>query len=296
MRIVVSGGSGFLGRALVARLRTEHDVTVLTRRPRAAGDVLWSADDGPGPWREAVAASDAVINLGGEPIAAGRWTRARKAAIRGSRVRATAALVGAVRAAAQPPVLLSASAIGFYGARGDEPLTEDSPAGSDFLAMVCREWEAAAQQAADRTRVVLLRSGLVLAAEGGALPRIAWPFHFLAGGRLGSGRQYWSWIHRDDWVEMVRWAVAAPTVSGPVNLTAPEPVTNAEFVRALGAALHRPAVLPAPAFALRIALGEMANAMILSGQRVLPAKAQTNGFTFRYPTLRPALESIYRRA
>jgi uncharacterized protein len=296
MRIVVSGGSGFLGSALVDRLRQEHEVTVLTRRPRTAGDAAWSPDEPAGAWARAVAAADAVINLAGESLADGRWTAERKEAIRHSRVAATRAIVGVIRRASTAPLLLSASAIGIYGPRGDEALTEDTPPGSDFLASVCKEWEAEAQQAGDATRVVLLRTGLVLAADGGALPQLALPFKLFAGGPLGSGRQYWSWIHRDDWVEMVRWAILTEALRGPLNLTAPQPETNAQFARTLGEVLRRPSLVPTPAFALRLALGEMADAAILSGQRVLPARAQALGYAFRYPTLRAALDAIYGRA
>ena len=296
MRIVVAGGTGFLGHALVERLRHDHDVMVLTRHPRGAGQIPWTATEGGGAWAAAVQAADAVVNLAGESIAEGRWTAARKTAIRASRVAATRAIVGALHNGARAQALINASAIGIYGDRGDEPLTEASPPGSDFLASVCRDWEAEAQHAADITRVVLLRTGLVLGAGGGALPQLALPFRLFAGGPLGSGRQYWSWIHRDDWVEMVRWAIEQTAVTGPLNVTAPEPVTNAAFARELGRALHRPAVLPVPAIAMRLALGEMADAMILGGQRVLPAKAQALGFTFRYATLSAALNAIYGRS
>jgi uncharacterized protein (TIGR01777 family) len=293
MRIVVAGGTGFLGHALVERLRRDHDVIVLTRRPRTADQIGWTATETGGAWTAAVQAADAVINLAGEPIAAGRWTAARKAAIRRSRIAATTAIVGAMRSGGRAHTLVNASAVGVYGDRGDEPLTESSPPGDDFLARVCQDWEAAAEPAADTARVVLLRTGLVLDAGGGALPRLALSFRLFAGGRMGSGRQYWSWIHRDDWVEMVCWALSNATVSGALNVTAPEPVTNAAFARELGRTLRRPTLLPAPALALRLVLGEMADAMILGGQRVLPAKGQALGFTFRYPTLTGALAAIY---
>jgi uncharacterized protein (TIGR01777 family) len=293
MRIVVAGGTGFLGHALVERLRRDHDVIVLTRRPRTADQIGWTATETGGAWTAAVQAADAVINLAGEPIAAGRWTAARKAAIRRSRIAATTAIVGAMRSGGRAHTLVNASAVGVYGDRGDEPLTESSSPGDDFLARVCQDWEAAAEPAADTARVVLLRTGLVLDAGGGALPRLALPFRLFAGGRMGSGRQYWSWIHRDDWVEMVCWALSNATVSGVLNVTAPEPVTNAAFARELGRTLRRPTLLPAPALALRLVLGEMADAMILGGQRVLPAKGQALGFTFRYPTLTGALAAIY---
>jgi uncharacterized protein len=293
MRIVVTGGTGFLGRALVERLQAEHEVFVLTRRPRTAGEVQWTPGASDRRWTETVRTAHVVINLAGEPIAARRWTAARKKAILDSRITATRAIIDVIGAAANPPILINASAVGVYGDRGDEPLTEDSSPGSDFLASVCSAWEGEALKVADRTRVVLLRTGLVLAADGGALPPLARPFYFFVGGPVGSGRQYWSWIHRDDWIALVRWAAITDSVSGPLNLTAPEPVTNAEFARALGRVLRRPAIMPAPAFAMRVLLGEMADAMILGGQRVLPAKAQSLGFRFRYATLDAALSSIY---
>jgi len=194
----------------------------------------------------------------------------------------------------RPAVFVNASAIGYYGARGAGVVTEESPPGSDFLASVCVAWEGAAMAAAGMMRVVLLRTGLVLDRNAGALPKLALPFRVFAGGRVGSGDQYWSWIHRDDWVRMVRWAIDNAAVTGPTNLTAPSPVTNREFTAALARVLRRPALAPAPAFALRLMLGEMADAMILNGRRVLPAKAERGGFEFRYPDLESALQQIYR--
>jgi uncharacterized protein (TIGR01777 family) len=191
-------------------------------------------------------------------------------------------------------VFLNASAVGVYGTHGSEALTEESRPGSDFLASVCVAWEGSAMKAAWMTRVVLLRTGLPLHTSGGALPKLALPFRFFAGGRAGSGEQYWSWIHLDDWTRMVRWAIDTAGIQGPLNLTAPAPTTNREFAEALGRALHRPALVPAPAFAVRLLLGEMADALILSGQRVLPAKATRAGFEFRYPTLNSALRHIYQ--
>jgi uncharacterized protein len=296
MKIVVAGGSGFLGSRLVSDWRKDgHHVLVLTRRPRGSSDVAWSPANSSREWMATIDGADAVVNLAGEGIADKRWTDARKAAILESRVGATRALVTAIKAARTPPAaLISSSAIGIYGtARGDEPLTEDSTAGSDFLADVCRAWEAEASAAAPLARVVLLRTGVVLAKDGGALPQMALPFRFFAGGPLGSGRQFISWIHVDDWVAMTRWALATPAVAGPLNLTAPTPVTNAEFTGTLGRAMRRPSFMPAPAFALRLALGEMADALLLGGQRVLPAKAQRLGFEFRYSTLEPALQEIH---
>jgi uncharacterized protein (TIGR01777 family) len=193
-----------------------------------------------------------------------------------------------------PPTLLSGSAVGIYGARGDEPLTEQSAPGSGFLASLGREWEKEALAAGQQTRVVLLRTGISLDRGGGALPLMALPFQFFVGGQVGSGRQYFSWIHRDDWVAMVTWALTAD-VSGPLNVTAPNPVTNAEFSRALGRVLRRPSLLPVPAIALRAVVGEMAGELV-TGQRVLPEKARAGGFAFHYPEVEGALREIYGAA
>jgi uncharacterized protein len=295
MQIVVAGGTGFLGQALTDRLAREgHDVRVLTRRARSPRDIAWTPDGTTGPWASALDGADAVINLSGESIAGGRWTASRKARIRDSRVAATRSLVTAIeRASRRPSVFISGSAVGYYGPHGDEPVTEATPAGDDFLASVCREWEAEALRASALTRLVLLRTGIVLERGGGALPQMALPFPLFAGGPVGSGRQYQPWIHRDDWVAMTAWALRATSVSGPLNVTAPNPVTNREFAQTLGRVLHRPAFMPAPAFALRIGLGEMADALLLTGARVLPARAQAMGFHFQYPSLEPALSAIY---
>jgi uncharacterized protein (TIGR01777 family) len=269
---------------------------ILTRRPRIDGDVQWLARPNDTTWRHALDRADAVINLAGESIAGSRWTEERKRAIRGSRIEATSALVAAIMAASRPPgTFISGSAIGFYGAHGDEVVTEESPSGSDFLSDVCRQWETLAIEASSRTRVVLLRSGLVLARDGGALPQLALPFRLFAGGPVGSGQQYISWISLEDWVGLVRWAVTTNHASGPFNLTAPTPVTNREFARVLGRVLGRPAVIPAPASALRLVLGELADALILGGQRVVPARAHALGYEFRHPTLEPALREIYAK-
>jgi uncharacterized protein (TIGR01777 family) len=295
MRVLIAGGSGFLGRALSRALQHDgHRIQALTRQPSQPDDLRWSADEADSGWTSALPGTDAVINLAGASIAGARWTAAQKARIRDSRVRATRALVQAINAAGTPIALLSSSAIGIYGVRGDEPVTENSAPGSDFLASVCRDWEDEARQVRPPTRLALLRTGLVLARDGGALPQMALPFRLGAGGPLGTGRQYMSWIHVDDWVGVVRRVLEASTAVGPINLTAPAPVTNAAFARALGRALHRPAFVPTPAFVLRLALGEMAEALILGGQRALPDKAQALGYEFRYPTLDGALTAIYR--
>jgi uncharacterized protein (TIGR01777 family) len=308
MKIVIAGGSGFLGSPLAEMYAEEgHEVRVLSRS-LMAGDmrhdpgtgvpgitrVGWTADGKPGPWAAALEGADALVNLAGESIAGKRWTPQRKAALRDSRVLATRSLVAALSSAMQPPaVFVSGSAVGYYGPSGAEPRTEASPAGSDFLATLCDEWEREARAAArPGVRVVLLRTGIVLERSGGALPEMMRPFRFFAGGPIGSGRQYISWIHRLDWIEMVRWLVQEPRVEGPVNATAPHPVTNRELSRALGRALHRPSLVPAPAFALKLVLGEMAQS-ILTGQRVLPAVAQQHGYHFRYPEIEQAFRGIF---
>ena len=289
MKVVIAGGTGFLGSALASSLRIDgHQITIITRHPQLHDQAPWT--DLP----IVVEGTDVVVNLAGEPLEAGRWTKARKALILQSRLKATEAVVTAISKTTQrPAAFVNASAIGYYGARGTGTVTEESPAGSDFLASVCVAWEGAAMAAAWMTRVVLLRSGLVLDRSGGALPKLALPFRLFAGGRVGSGDQYWSWIHRDDWVRMVRWAIDNASIKGPLNVTAPAAVTNREFTDALARALHRPALAPAPAFALKLMLGEMADAMILNGQRVLPDKAERGGFEFRCPDLETALQQIY---
>jgi uncharacterized protein (TIGR01777 family) len=293
VQVLVTGGTGFLGRPIVAALvAAGHAVVTVTRDPaHAEGEVVgWDSIVA------AVGASDAVVHLAGEPIAAGRWTPERKARIRASRVETTRQVVDAL-AAAEPgrTVLVSGSAVGYYGPRGDEVLDETAPAGSDFLAEVCRAWEAEAERAESLgVRVVRLRLGVVLARDGGALGRMVPPFRAFVGGPIGTGRQWMSWIHGDDVTGLVLAALADDRWRGAVNATAPAPVRNAEFAAALGATLARPAVLPTPAFALRMALGEMAE-MLLTGQRVVPAAATALGFRWRYPDLVSALRASVRR-
>jgi uncharacterized protein (TIGR01777 family) len=302
MPIVIAGGSGFLGQALARALAQDgHEVVVLTRRSPAMGRdgsraVEWTPDGSVGPWAAIISGAEAVINLAGESIAAKRWTAARKQRIRDSRTLATRSLAGAIEQARTPPaVFISGSATGYYGALGDELATEEHPAGTDFLAHVAVEWEAEAMRVHARTRVVCVRTGLVLARDGGALPKMLPPFRIGAGGPVGSGRQYWPWIHRQDWIDLVRFAIRHPAVMGPLNATAPAPVTNAEFARSLGRALRRPALLPAPAFALKLLLGEMAEALLLSGQRAVPAKAKRLGYAFTFTQLDDALRAIFGR-
>jgi uncharacterized protein (TIGR01777 family) len=287
MRIVVTGATGLIGQALCRALTgAGHAVVGVGRRPGLvpAPIVTWDRVG------EALRDAQGVVNLAGEPIAARRWTRAQKARILDSRVLATRALVEAMAAAsARPGVLVSASAVGWYGPRGDEPLDETAGPGTDFVAEVCRAWEAEAERAAALgVRVVRLRIGIVLAPDGGALARMLIPFRAGLGGPFGTGRQWMSWVHRDDVVGLVLAALASEAWQGPVNATAPAPVTNRDFARTLGRVLGRPAVLPVPAIALRLALGEMAS-MLLTGQRVLPKAAQAHGYSFRYPELGAAL-------
>ena len=297
MKIVVAGGSGFLGGALVRVWRDDgHEVKILTRRPRDADDVPWQPRSDDDAWTAALEGAGAVVNLAGEGLADQPWTQARKASILGSRVTSTRALANAIGACAAPPrVFLSASGVGFYGTRGEELLTEESAPGTDFLAAVCQAWEREATAAAPVTRVVLLRTGVVFARNGGALPRMALPFRFFVGGRLGSGRQFMSWIHLDDYVGMVRWALSNDAVSGRLNVTSPAPLTNAQFTSELAAAMRRPALFPVPSLALRVLLGkEMADTLLLEGQRAIPAKAQQRGYEFRFATAQSALRDIFR--
>ncbi|HTK29729.1 MAG TPA: TIGR01777 family oxidoreductase [Vicinamibacterales bacterium] len=300
VRIVIAGGTGFLGKALAGALAGQGaDVVVLTRRETPGTSpyrlVTWTPDGSAGEWASAIDGADAVVNLAGVSIAGARWTAAHKQRVLDSRVNATRSLVAAIRLVKTPPrALLNGSAIGYYGPRDDRPVTESDPPGSDFLASVCVAWEREAAAAAGLTRLVALRTGLVLEKDGGGLPEMLLPFRIGAGGPVGSGRQYWPWIHRDDWVAIVLWLLRTPAIAGPVNLSAPNPVTNREFARALGAAMHRPSFMPAPAFALRILLGEMAEGLLLSGQRAIPRKALDGGFSFRYTRVDEALMAIFR--
>lgn len=294
VNFVLAGGTGFLGTALRQRLREHgHAVTVLTRTPRQPNEVKWDPSGSAASWLHVLEGADAVINLAGASISR-RWTAAHKREMWNSRVRLTRTLVAAVKSArAVPSMLINASAVGIYGSRGDEAITEESAPGSGFLASLVCDWEKEALEAGPAVRVVLLRSGIVLAAHGGAFPQMALPFRLFVGGRIASGRQCFSWIHQDDWVAMVVWALSEERVGGPLNVTAPAPVTNSEFSQTLGRVMRRPAVLPVPPFALRLVVGELAGELI-TGQRVFPAKAQSLGFEFRYPLLEPALRAICR--
>ncbi len=303
MRIVVTGGTGFIGRPLCQRLvELGHAVTVLTRNPAAAQVHLappvsvigWQGSRGAtDELMTALGNAEVVINLAGAPIAEWRWTDQTKDRLRRSREGTTSALVAALaKLQARPVLLISASASGYYGPRQDDPLREDAPSGAGFLASLCREWEAAAR-AAERlgVRVVLPRIGVVLGKNGGALARMLPVFRLGLGGPLGSGTQWLSWIHLDDLIELLLFLLHE-AASGPVNATAPQPVTNKEFSLVLGQTLGRPAWLWTPAFTLKLLLGQMAEELLLTGQRVLPARAEAMGFRFRYPTLSEALHAI----
>jgi uncharacterized protein (TIGR01777 family) len=293
--IVIAGGSGFLGQKLAKRLEAGGStVLALTRKPATRpGQIQWNPDGSAGTLARHLEGITAVVNLAGEGIADKRWTPARKEALRVSRVRSTRTLVNAIAECSTPPrVFVSGSAIGYYGALGDEPVIESTPAGSDFLARLCVEWEQEARAAQSRVgRVVIVRTGLALDADHGALARMLLPFKLGLGATLGSGAQYMSWIHVDDWTALVETLIKDDRASGAFNLTAPEPVTNRVFTRTLGRVLGRPAFFVAPAFVLRTALGELASAL-LTGQRVLPACAEQLGFRFSYRSLEPALRSL----
>jgi hypothetical protein len=296
MRVAVAGASGFIGGALAPSLIAEgHDVVRLVRRdPRGAGEVGWD----PGRGRidgAALDGVDAVVNLCGENIAEGRWTAAKKERLRASRVVPTRLLAEtlAARASRAPRVFVSASAVGYYGDRGDEWMTEDSPPGRCFFGRLSVEWEAATEPAARvGIRVVRLRTGIVLGAAGGALRKMLLPFKLGLGGVVGPGTQYMSWIALDDLVGAIRHVIGHDDVAGPVNAVAPGPVTNAELTRTLARVLRRPAVLPAPAFALRLAFGEMADAALLASTRVRPARLLASGYRFRFPELEGALRHV----
>jgi uncharacterized protein len=290
--VAVTGSTGFIGSALVNALAAAgYTVRRLVRseRQRRAGDILWEPAGGRLD-RRALDGVDAFVHLAGEPIAQ-RWSGAAKRRIRDSRVRGTTLLATAIASLEPPPrVLVSGSAMGVYGDRGDEELDEASPPGRDFLAEVAIEWEAATEPAARvGVRVVKTRTGLVLNPRGGALARLLLPFRFGVGGRIGSGRQWVSWIGLHDTVGAIMYALSNDTLSGPVNLGAPNPVTNAELATTLARVLRRPAILPVPATALRLVFGEMGEATLLASQRMRPRRLLESGFVFDYPTLEAAL-------
>lgn len=295
MRVLISGASGFLGQALSRALQQNGDEPVaLVRREPRAGEVQWNPGQPLDPAE--MAGCDGIVHLAGKNIA-GRWTEAFKREVRDSRVNGTRTLAIAAaesfRRAGQPRVFVSASGVGYYGNRGDELLTEESAAGSGFLANVSRQWEAATAPASDAgIRVVCLRIGVVLARDGGALKQMLLPFQLGLGGRIGSGQQYWSWIALDDVIGAMIFALHNQDLRGPVNAVAPSPVRNAEFVEALARALHRPAIFPFPEFAVRALLGEMGQELLLTSARVSPQKLQAAGYRFRYSDLDAVLHAI----
>ncbi len=301
MQIVVTGGTGFIGQSLCASLCQEgHRVTLLTRRREeaqrlcgaAVTAVEWNGREA-GAWESCLEGADAVVNLAGAPIADCRWTDARKRVLAESRVLTTRLLAEAMsRRTSKPRTLISASGIGYYGASDDRVLDEGAVRGNGFLADLCLAWEAEALRAVEfGVRVVLLRTGMVLELDGGALPKMLLPFRFFAGGPIMPGTQWVSWIHRRDHIGLIQWILTTPHVSGPVNAVAPEAVTMKRFCAVLGLVLHRPSWLPVPGFALQAALGELGTLMTM-GQRVNPAKALSGGYVFRYTTLEPALRAI----
>jgi uncharacterized protein len=296
MRILMTGASGLVGTALAAELRAAGETVNRFVRPGAptgTGDVAWNPEMDEINLAAAEGA-DAVVNLAGASIGGGRWTAERKKLLRSSRVDLTEHLVaGLARLKAPPKVFVSASAIGYYGDRGEESLTEQSASGQGFLAQITRDWESAAMKAEQfGARTVIARFGIVLSKNGGALPQMLTPFKLGVGGRIGSGKQWMSWIALDDAIAAIRTAITDAAMRGPLNIVAPNPTRNTEFTRALGHALHRPAIFPAPAFALRLILGEMADALLLSSQRVIPEKLTQHRFRFHYADL----ESALRRA
>jgi uncharacterized protein (TIGR01777 family) len=305
MRILVSGSTGFLGTALIDTLEREGHTIVRLVRPDTghldagsgrAKTVRW---DPVGGLFDATAAedADALVHMAGASIADGRWNAARKNLLRTSRIEATRHLLGAISTLKQPPrVIVASSAIGYYGDRADETLTEASAQGTDFLSALCRAWEAETARGAEfGARVVMLRFGIILAAHGGALPRMALPFKLGAGGKLGSGRQWMSWLTLAEAVGIIRFALANSGLSGPTNAVTPNPVQNADFTDILAKTLHRPALFPAPAFALRLALGEMADALLLASQRVKPSRLEQMGYRFAQPELPAALAEVFHK-
>lgn len=300
MRVVITGGTGLIGRALTKSLSADgHEVMVLTRNPQANSQpqpnvqlVKWDAVTSKG-WGQFADGAGAIVNLAGEGIADGRWSEERKKSIYLSRVNAGKAVMDAITSASvKPKVLIQSSAVGYYGPHGDEILTENSPPGSDFLAQVCFDWEASTEAAETLgVRRATIRSGIVLSNEGGAWPRIVLPFKLFAGGPIGSGKQYWPWIHIDDEVKAIRFLIENEEATGVFNLSAPTPLTNKEFSAKLGKVMGRPSILPVPDFALKAGFGEMST-VLLDGQRAVPKRLQDLAFDFKFPTAEAAFQDL----
>jgi uncharacterized protein len=299
VKIVVSGGSGFIGEAVCRALLPRGDVFVLSRNPesvKVGRGVAWNPAE-KGPWEALVASADVVINLAGETIAALRWTDAKKRRLVESRVDVTRALVRAFREGeVRARRLINASAVGYYGSRGDEWLEEDSAPGSGFFGELGTAWESAAREAEDVAAVTIARFGIVLGKGGGIIGAMVPPFRLGLGGRLGSGEQWVSWIDRHDLVHMIEWLLDDPRRSGVYNATSPFPVRNIELTRTLGSILRRLTIVPAPAFVLRLVSGEMADEVLLSSQRVVPRRALDEGFVFEYPELEDSLRRVLGEA
>ena len=296
LNILVSGASGPIGSALVSALTAAgHRVSRLVRRPPAGpGEVQWNPMQAVPP--EKVSGYDAVVHLSGESIAS-HWDQKKRQAIRDSRIISTRHVAQALaQCAAKPRVLITASAIGYYGNRGQEMLTENSTPGYNFLGMVCREWEKATEPAKEAgIRTVQLRIGIMLSLAGGALKQMVKPFRFGLGGIIGNGKQYWSWVAIEDVVGAMQHALTHEGLSGPVNVVSPNPVSNIEFTRAIAQVVRRPALFPLPPFAVRLFFGQMGEELMLASARVLPTKLEASGYKFRYPELKPALVDILRR-
>ncbi|MCU0917650.1 MAG: TIGR01777 family oxidoreductase [Planctomycetes bacterium] len=300
-RVVISGATGFIGRALCRAIHDDYEIVALSRDVTKAASIIgeyarvveWGSAVA-GGWARQIEDAHAVVNLAGENIAAGRWTQSTRNRIAQSRTSSAGALVEAISGArSKPSVFVQASAVGYYGYRGDEVLDEDSGVGNGFLADVCHKTESIATRVEPLgVRHVLLRSGVVLGREGGALPKFMAPYRFCLGGRLGSGRQWLSWINLEDEIRAIRFAMETPGFRGACNLTSPNPVTMEEFCRTLGQVLGKPAWTVVPAFALRLVLGQMADEALLTSQKALPKRLTEAGFTFKYPELRTALEVI----
>lgn len=304
MRMIITGGTGLIGGKLAAKLANQgHEVFVLSRNPGAHQGVLprgvqlaqWDGQSARG-WGNLVNGESAIINLAGENLSSGLWTPARKERIRKSRTLAGKAVSDAVEKAQQKPqVVIQASAVGYYGPQADADIYEDHAPGNDFLSQVCIEWEAATAEVEKHgVRRVIIRTGVVLDSKNGALPKMALPFHFFIGGPLGSGKQWFPWIHMDDEISAIQFLLETSSAHGAFNLSAPYPLTNRGFSQEIGKALHRPAVLPVPSFALRLLLGEMST-VLLEGQKALPGRLQNHGFKFRYPKAGDALADLFRK-